>query len=120
MPKNRTTTSQEAGFYAAGFRPREKADLSSPPARSAADEINLLRVVLRRLLLYLNEHGETLTPDDMEKITRLLLRGASTVASLLRVQMTLDAAADEEISAEEFRALLDESQTDPTLPPRPA
>lgn len=46
-------------------------------------EVALVRVVLRRLLAYLDEAAAELPPDELRRISGLVFTGARTVAQLL-------------------------------------
>ncbi len=46
-------------------------------------EIDLVRVVLRRLLAYLHESADDMPPDELRRVSGLLFTGARTVALLL-------------------------------------
>lgn len=49
-------------------------------------EVVLVRVVLRRLLAYLNENAGELPPDELRRVAGLVFSGARTVAQLLNHQ----------------------------------
>ncbi len=53
------------------------------PAGDLQPEIDLVRVVLRRLLAYLNESAGDMPPDELRRVSGLLFTGARTVALLL-------------------------------------
>ena len=81
------------GFYARQFSGRELADLvTMADDGDLADEIATSRVVLRRLLDYLN----TAEPHEIVTITPLVMQATGRIARLLRDQRLLSGdAADE-------------------------
>lgn len=91
------------GFYAGGIKPHEIEDLEAyaKQAHGLADEINLMRVLIRRVFEYANtaESGED-GPTQLEVWSTALnaLGAASTrLAGLLRAQRDLTAGSSNEI-----------------------
>ena len=70
------------------YLPRPAADDLRALASSGAwqelqPEVDLVRVVLRRLLAYMDESAGALSPEEARRIAGLLFTGARTVALLL-------------------------------------
>lgn len=69
------------------YLPDPAADDPRAPASSAGQdlqpEIDMTRMVLRRLLAYLDESAGALSPEEARRIAGLLFTGARTVALLL-------------------------------------
>ncbi len=62
-------------------------------------EVVLVRVVLRRLLAYLDENAGQLPPDELRRVAGLVFSGARTVAQLLNHQTTNTAEAQQWLAA---------------------
>jgi hypothetical protein len=73
-------------FYRIALTTDEVADLERAGATSAADEVLLVRVVLRRLLQRLNDPTYTVLPEDLRGLAGLIFAGARTVMQLLAQQ----------------------------------
>ncbi|HEX9013397.1 MAG TPA: hypothetical protein VF813_07770, partial [Anaerolineaceae bacterium] len=89
-PRRRRTGSHQAlkhGFYSRWFRSAEIADLELPDGLTVRDDIDMLRVVMRRLFELVSE-GE---PDAETLSTALAAMGkvAFHIGSLLRAEKAL-------------------------------
>lgn len=62
-------------------------------------EVILVRVVLRRLLAYLDENAGQLPPDELRRVAGLVFSGARTVAQLLNHQTTNTVEAQQWLAA---------------------
>ena len=62
-------------------------------------EVVLVRVVLRRLLAYLDENAGQLPPDELRRVAGLVFSGARTVAQLLNHQTTNTVEAQQWLAA---------------------
>jgi hypothetical protein len=90
--QNRTTH----GFYASGYRSDEIDDLATcAPDTTLDDEIVLIRVALRRLLIMLltgftpKPNPQPLSADDYARFIGLSFQGSRAVGYLLRIRSTL-------------------------------
>ncbi len=70
-------------------------------------EVELVRVVLRQLLVYLNESAGELPPEEVRRVAGLLFTGARTVALLLG-KRPLPAAETEAWMADALRLMGDQ------------
>lgn len=98
------------GFYAREYTTQELADLLEHAANNNLDdEIALTRVVLRRLLNYLN--NDSLSPVEISAIAPLAFTGSRTVARLLRDARALSGEAADGIAGA-IATALDELSTE--------
>lgn len=95
------------GFYSGQFSAEELSDLvSQAQDRSLDDEIGLARVVLRRLMKYLDS-GEALNVEQIRAIAPVALAGTRTVARLLKDAQALSKGTGDGV-ADAIAAALDE------------
>jgi len=76
---------QKHGFYRSALTPQEVADLINHATETRIeDEIGIVRVLMRRLLAYLQQPDDHLLPfEALTAVTPLVLRGARTIAYML-------------------------------------
>lgn len=79
------TNATKHGFYRSALTPQEVADLvNHATENSIEDEIGIVRVMMRRLLAYLQQpEGQLLPFDALTSVAPLVYRGARTVAYML-------------------------------------
>ena len=86
------------GFYARTFTAAELADLvAAGNLKTLEDEVAIARVVLRRLLEYLQ--GEDLPPDEIKTIAPLVLRATGRIARLLKDQKLVSGETGDAVMA---------------------
>ncbi len=81
------------GFYSRWFREIELSDLENNAAPGVWDEINMLKVLMRRLFELVN-----CEEPDIETLTKTLTaigRGAFHLGGLIRLQTAIEGEADE-------------------------
>jgi len=98
------TNALKHGLYSRRFHTAELAALQSMPAVGLQDEIDLIRVVMRRV--FEQACGETLDLEGWSKTLGALGRAASNIATLLRAQGQV-AGKNSEVAAALSQALAD-------------
>jgi len=89
------------GFYSKQFRTAEKTDLEEVAKPGLENEIDMLRVVTRRLF---EEAGECKDSQELATIVNTLSAATARLGNLLRIQWLLSGGADD-IEAELNEAL---------------
>lgn len=96
------------GFYALDFTEQELADLvAMPEAVELIDELAAARIHLRRLILYLSEHFEAITPSTLATLSPLVTASLNTIASLARSHHLIAGNMGEGVAAAIGQALDD-------------
>lgn len=96
---------EEESFYRRQLSDRELADLISYGGDGTlADEIALNRIMLRRLLILLQEANE-LSVSEVARIAALVFRGTEAVSALLRDERALSGEAADGIAGAIGQAL---------------
>jgi hypothetical protein len=90
------TPPENLGYYGCFFTPEEAQHLQHDILDKGQDEIYLLRVVLKRLLAYLKQKGETLNVNDTLKVYMMILRCAAGLSGLLRMNASLSIGGEDE------------------------
>lgn len=87
------------GFYSQNFSDDELAALIAYAEDiSLDDELAAARVVNARLLTYIMEERERLTPDQLARLTAVSLNGLKTVGNLLRLKQSVEGEGDGSIA----------------------
>jgi hypothetical protein len=93
QPGNRNALKH--GFYAKGFIPLELTDLSTALGDGLTDEISLLRVIIRRVFDFANDH-ESQSLETWSGSLNTLGAACTRLAGLLRTNQLLGGGGPEE------------------------
>jgi len=100
------------GFYGCFFSREEVQRLQHTILDKGQDEINLLRVVLSRLLMILEQKKETLGVNDTIKLYMMILRCAAALGGLLRMNAALSGSKGDEALQRLFEAFEEQDEDD--------
>jgi hypothetical protein len=91
------------GFYESQFKPGEKLDLETVNG-GLRDEINLLRIVMRRALEQAEEGGDLML-EDYTRLLNALSGAAARLAILIKAQQELGLGDGDEVAIALRKAL---------------